>query len=127
LFRFAPGGGLKPYLRAQGGITTRQSSTVEVTGSFLDENLVRQTVLIIGDPDPAALHPTASFGVGVMLPFATGYQARLELRDGLLLVERITGPADALAVAPTETRLFHSVALVLMLDIVLEQRRGRRY
>jgi hypothetical protein len=127
LLRFAPRGALKPYLRAQGGFTTRGSSTVEVVGRFLDANLISQATLIIGDPDPSSFEPTASFAAGVMVPFATGYQARLELRDRLLLVDRVTGPANALAEAPTEKKMFHSVALVFMLDIVLEQRRGRRY
>jgi hypothetical protein len=127
LLRFAPRGPLKPYLRAQGGFTTRSSSTVEVVGSFLDESLIRQATLIIGDESPSSFEPTGSFAVGIMVPFATGYQARLELRDRLLLVDRVSGPANALAQAPSEKRMFHSVALVIMLDIVLEQRRGRRY
>jgi hypothetical protein len=82
---------------------------------------------VIDDPDPGSLAPSASFGLGVMVPFAAGYQARLEFRDHLLTVNRITAPANALGQAPTESMLSHNVGLVIMLDIVLEQRRGRRY
>jgi hypothetical protein len=127
LYRIAPRGGVKPYVRAQAGITLRNGSTVEVTGRFLDAQSVVRSRVVIADPDARALHPTASIGAGVMVPFAPGYQVRLEGRDQLLFVRRVTGPADALAIAPTERILVHSIGLVLMLDIVLEQKRGRRY
>jgi hypothetical protein len=127
LYRIAPRGGVKPYLRVQAGITTRASSTVEVSGRFLDERGVLRNRLVIGDTDPGSLDPSVGFGLGVMLPFAAGYQARLELRDHLLYANRVTGPADALERAPTERTLVSSLGLVFMLDIVLEQKRGRRY
>jgi hypothetical protein len=127
LYRFVPRGGITPYLRAQGGISTRSSSTVEVTGRFVDEMGIVRNRLVIGDPDPSSLDPSASFGLGFMLAFAPGYQARLEFRDHMLFVNRVTGPADDFGVAPIERTLIHSPGLVLMLDIVLEQKRGRRY
>jgi len=127
IYRAFPRGGVKPYLRGQVGITSRASSTVSLVGSFVDGNNITQNRLIVDDQDPSSLDPTATFGIGVMLPFATGYQARLELRDKLMSVNRITGPADALGQAPTERMLMNSVGLTFMLDIVLEQRRGRRY
>jgi len=83
--------------------------------------------LIIEDPGLSSVEPSAQFGLGVMVPFAAGYQARLEFRDRLLLVDRITGPANALGRAATERTTINSLGLVIMLDIVLEQRRGRRY
>jgi len=127
IYRAFPRGGVKPYLRGQVGITSRNSSTVSLVGSFVDGNNVTQNRLIIDDPDPSSVDPTATFGIGVMLPFAAGYQARLELRDKLMSVNRITGPADAFGQAPTERMLVNSIGLTFMLDIVLEQRRGRRY
>ena len=127
VYRPVPSAKVQPYLRAQGGIATRSGSTVEVSGRFVDGQGTTFERLVIADPDPGTLDPSASFGVGFMLPFAAGYQARLEFRDQLLFVSRITEPANALAQAPTERRLEHSLALSIMLDIVLEQRRGRRY
>ncbi|MDH4043499.1 MAG: hypothetical protein OEW06_03490 [Gemmatimonadota bacterium] len=127
LYRIAPRGGIKPYLRVQAGITTRASSTVELSGRFLDETGVVRDRLVIGDPDASSLDPSVGFGLGFMLPIAAGYQVRLEFRDHLLYANRVTGPADALERAPTERTLVNSLGLVLMLDIVLEQKRGRRY
>lgn len=127
LYRIAPRGAIKPYLRVQGGISTRNSSTVEVSGRFVDESGSVNNRLVIEDPDPGGVDPSASFGLGFMVAFAAGYQARLEVRDHLLFVSRVTGAADRFAQAPTEQILIHSPGLVLMLDIVLEQKRGRRY
>jgi hypothetical protein len=127
LYRIAPRGGVKPYLRAQGGIATRNSSTVEVNGRFVDQTGVVRTRLVILDPDPGSLDLSASFGFGFMLAFAPGYQARIEFRDHLVSADRVIGPANALGQAPTDRTLVHSLGLVLMLDIVLEQKRGRRY
>ena len=127
LYRIAPRGGIKPYLRVQGGIATRNSSTVELTGRFVDELGMLRNRLVIDDPDPSSLDPSASFGLGFMLAFAAGYQARLEFRDHLLFANQVTGPANDFGQAPTERTLIHSPGLVLMLDIVLEQKRGRRY
>jgi hypothetical protein len=127
LFRMAPRGGIKPYLRAQGGITTRNSSTVEVSGRFVDEFGILRNRLVIDDPDPGSLDFSASLGVGFMLAFAPGYQARIEFRDHLLSADRVTGLANDFGQATTERTRVHSLGLVLMLDIVLEQKRGRRY
>jgi hypothetical protein len=128
VYRVASRGFASPYLRAQAGITTRSSSTVEMQGRFLLNNLP-QTRVVLDDPQGGAVNPTAAFGLGVMIPFARGYQARFEIRDQLVMARYATGPAPAgsLQVPPTGNKLVHSVALLFQLDIVLEQRRGRRY
>jgi hypothetical protein len=126
LYRFASRSFASPYVRLQGGITVRSSSTVEMQGRFLLGNS-SQVRLVIDDPRGGSLSPTALGGLGIMIPFARGYQARLEVRDQLLLVRRATGPADNLLVPPTGTKLVHSAGLLIQLDVVLEQRRGRRY
>ena len=127
MYRPLPGAFVKPYLLAHAGITTRLASTVELAGAYIDNTGVTRSRLIIADPSSSSVDPSALFGLGVMFPFAAGYQARLEFRDRLMFADRITGPADALAHAPTERTLINSLGLVVMLDIVLEQRRGRRY
>jgi hypothetical protein len=127
LLRAAPRSTLKPYIRAQAGLTYRSASTVEVAGRFIDETGTQLSRLVIQDPDPGSTDPVAMFGLGAMFAFAQGYQARLELRDHLLFSDRITGPANGLGEAPMERYLFNSVGLIFMLDVVLEQRRGRRY
>ena len=116
-----------PYLRAEVGIATRSGSTVETEGAYLDAGSVVRRRAVIVDPSGTAPVPSAGFAFGVMVPIAAGYQARLELRDHLILMRRVAGVADALAIAPTSTVLVHSVALTAGVDIVLERKRGRRY
>jgi hypothetical protein len=97
-------------------------------GRFLLDNQPQSRV-VIDDPKGGAINPTAAVGLGVMIPFARGYQARFEIRDQLVMARYATGPAPpgALQVPPTANKLVHSVGLLFKLDIVLEQRRGRRY
>lgn len=127
MYRFAPRGGVKPYVRGQAGFTTRNGSTVEMSGRFVDELGVLRNRLVMGDPDPNDFDPSAALGVGLMLAFAPGYQARIEFRDHVLYVDRAAGPADVFGAVPIERTVVHSPGLVLMLDIVLERKRGRRY
>jgi len=126
-YRMFPRGAVKPYLLAHAGFTARSASTVEVSGAFVDADGVIRDRQIIMDQGSSSVDPSAVFGIGVMVPFAAGYQARLEFRDRLMFADRITGPADALGRAPTESTLINSLGLIVMLDIVFEQRRGRRY
>jgi hypothetical protein len=126
VYRMAPRGAVTPYLRGQLGLAVRNGSTVETSGSFVDAGGVRQRVLI-EDQEGTRLLPSAGVATGLMIQLGPGYQARLELRDQVLPLDRVTGPADALGNAPTGTRLIHHVALTASIDIVLEQRRGRRY
>lgn len=128
VYRAAPRGFLSPYVRVQGGLGSRSGSVVETIGGFVEGGAVRQRV-IINDVSKNRVSPTASGAAGLMIPLGPGYQIRLELRDQLLVLNRVTGPADDrnIAIAPTEKFLAHSVGLTAALDIVLEQKRGRRY
>lgn len=126
-YRFAPGRFASPYLRAQGGFTTRNASTVELVGRFTDVDGITQTRLVIGDAGHSALHPTLAVGLGVLVPVSPGYQVGLEIRDNVLFFPTVTGPASSLAEAPTGTATRHSFSLVARFDIVLERKRGRRY
>lgn len=128
-FRGAPRGFASPYFRVQGGLTTRGSSTTEVVGRFVQPFTgTVEARLVVNDPEGGSIQPAAGFAAGIMIPVAAGYQIRLELRDHLLLVDRLDGPASTLATgAPRSTTLVNNLALVFGLDIVLERKRGRRY
>lgn len=82
---------------------------------------------MIGDPSPKRTAFTAVAAGGLTMPLFTGYQFRLELQDRLVSLAHVDGPANAIAVAPTSNKLFQRFVLLLGLDIVLEQKRGRRY
>lgn len=128
IYRVASRSFASPYVRAQLGFTARSASTVEMQGQYIVDG-EPQTRLVLDDPKGGALNPTGTVGLGVMIPIGPGYQVRLEARDQLLLVRRATGPAPqgSLQVPPIGNKLVHSIGLLLKLDVVLEQRRGRRY
>jgi hypothetical protein len=129
IFRLAPRGYVSPFLRAEVGLSIRNSSTVEVESEYIDfDGSLSPPFVIVFDPNNGThTFPSGGVGGGLMIPFAPGYQVRLEVRDNMTLLERITGPASNVAIAPTERFLHHAVGLLVGLDVVLEQKRGRRY
>jgi hypothetical protein len=117
---------ISPYARFNVGIVNLSSSTTEVVGAYVDATGLQERQ-IIEDLNGRG----ASFMVGAAAGFTaaigTGYQFRLEVRDIVNSMTRVTGPANDLAIAPTDSKYFHHLGLVLGLDIVLERKRGRRY
>ncbi|MBI4419585.1 MAG: hypothetical protein HY560_02065 [Gemmatimonadetes bacterium] len=128
IYRIAPRGFISPYVRLQAGVGARSGSVVEIIGAFIQGGVPRQRV-VINDASGSRLSPSIGAAAGFAIPLAPGYQVHLELRDQLLLFHRVTGPADDRnsAIAPTERFAMHSVGLTAGLDIILEQKRGRRY
>ncbi len=123
--RAATRGWIVPYLRGSVGVAAYSSSTVEVAGFFTDST--GEERLIIADNDATRASPSAIVAAGLTAAIGTGYQLRLEVRDLIAGETALTGSANALGQAPTETRVSHHLALVIGLDIVLERKRGRRY
>ena len=129
IFRLSPRGFVSPFLRAEAGVSIRNSSTIEVESEYLDfDGTLSNPFVIVYDPGAGTQTLAAGgFGGGLMIPIAPGYQIRLEARDNLTFLDRVTGPASDLAIAPNERVLHHSIGLLVGLDVVLEQKRGRRY
>ena len=119
---------VSPYLRAQAGIAAQSGSFVAVVGSFV-EGGTRLSRIVINDKAGGRVAPTVGAAAGIMVPTGPGNQLRLEMRDQILFPQRVTGPASDLnqATAPTAAFALHSVSLTVALDVVLEQKRGRRY
>jgi hypothetical protein len=110
------------------GVAAYSSSTAEVAGFFTDSASGNvQERLIIADNDATRASPSAIVAAGLTAAIGTGYQLRLEVRDLIAGETALTGSANALGQAPTETRVSHHVALLIGFDIVLERKRGRRY
>ena len=117
---------ISPYARFNIGMVNLSSSTTEVVGAYVDAGGVQERQ-IIEDINGAGSSFMLGAAAGVTTSLGTGYQFRLEVRDVVNSMTRVTGPANDLAIAPTESKYFHHFGLVMGLDIVLERRRGRRY
>jgi hypothetical protein len=117
---------ISPYARASVGVVNLSHSTTEVVGQFVDQNGARERQIIndVGGRGSSLLLGGAA---GFTSPIGPGYQFRLEVRDLIASMARVTGPANDLAIAPAEKKFYHHIGLVLALDVVLERRRGRRY
>ncbi len=130
-FRFSTRSLVTPYARLHGGLSVRSSSLVQVTGRLAltlpDGSVALRERVVIRDEKDVSLYPLVAGAAGIMFSLSPGYQIRVELRDQLMVLQRPTGPANDLAVVEIESFMGHAPALVFGIDIVLEQRRGRRY
>ena len=117
---------ISPYARFNVGMVNISTSTTEVVGAYVDAGGIRERQ-IIEDINGRGTSFMTGFAAGITTPIGPGYQFRLEARDVITSLTRVTGPANDLAIAPTDSKYFHHWGLVMALDIVLEQKRGRRY
>ena len=124
-YRLAPRGAFSPYLRLQGGVSIRNSSVVETFGAFVTDG-ERQERVIILDRSGTRIAPTAGIVLGVAIPLSPSYMASFEVRDHLIQMQRVTGPA-VVGIAPTENFYMHTFAVTFGFSIMLEKKRGRRY
>ncbi len=124
--RIAPRGAVRPYLKVNVGLSIRSSSLIETAGRFATTGGVAERP-VIQDAGNTFVNPSFLGAAGVTVPISPGYQFRMEVRDHILRLQRVTAPADALGMAPTEGFFKNTLGLVVALDIILEQRRGRRY
>jgi len=124
IVRVAPGGFLSPYLRAGANLAFTTVSTIEMAAPDQVGGIPR---VVIRDDNPRRNSAGLLAAGGVMMRLGSAYQLRLEFRDDMTVFERVAGPANAVAIAPTATQLYHNLGLVLGFDVLLEPRRTRRY
>lgn len=128
--RLAPRSLVSPYLRLQGGIAIRSGSLVETKGRYVSDDGTGAVVIeriVLRDESEVTVSPGFAAVAGLMIAVSPGYQLRVEVRDHLVFLQRPTGPGVEGVQVETERTLDHVPALVIGFDIVLEQRRGRRY
>lgn len=117
---------VSPYVRGSLGIVNHERSLIAVNGVYQDGTGLHDRG-VIEDSNPGKTSVLVGAAVGFTSQLGPGYQIRLEVRDLMTSLDRVTGPANGLAVAPVSTRYYHHVALTLGFDVVLERSRGRRY
>ncbi|HXJ30937.1 MAG TPA: hypothetical protein VNG35_09860 [Gemmatimonadales bacterium] len=126
VIRASSRGSFSPYVRAGAGITSYSTSTTELSGDFVQNGSVESRAVVV-DPHPKSIGFSGQVAAGFTEALGPGYQFRLEVQDAMIPLQQLTGPANDLAQAPTSTKIFHRVSLRFGLDVVLEQKRGRRY
>ena len=117
-----------PYVRLGGGVLGYGTSTVEVAGTYVESGLGPRTREVIRGPKGGSATPVVLAAMGLTAGSGSGYRLRVEARDVYTGFRTVTAPANRQGLGATsETRFFHFVGLIIGLDIVLEQKRGRRY
>ena len=127
ILRAAPRGQVSPYLRGGVGLTTYSGGTVEMTSCFVDASGTCQSEAVLVDPNPKSIGLSLQIAGGLTFALGPGYQARLDVRDVIVPLEEVTGPAGPTLVPPKSTSYFHHFGLTLGLNVILERKRGRRY
>jgi hypothetical protein len=127
--RAASRASVSPYVRLNLGFVTQSRSTIEMSGGFVTSGGIGVRE-VISDPQPRRAKVLLGAALGFTRPISPGYQFRWEVRDLVVPLNRLIGPATAgqgAIIGPTASRLYHHFSLILGLDVVLEKKRGRRY
>jgi hypothetical protein len=132
VLRASPRHAISPYLRGSLGFTAYSGGTLQAFGDFgsTDPQSGQPITVsrdIVVDTTPKSASWTVQVAAGFTSRLSPGYQIRFELRDAILPLERLVGPANISGLAPHETQVYHHLALVIGLDVVLEHQRGHRY
>lgn len=117
---------VSPYVRGGLGVVAYSTGTIELSGVFVEGGAIQGRAVYVDD-NPKTLAFSGQVAAGFNVRLGPGYQFGFELRDVLVPLKRVTGPSDDFLRPPTETRVYHHIALTLGLGVILEKSRGRRY
>jgi len=127
MYRLSPTATVSPYVRGGFGILAYSGGTIAMAGDFVEDTAIYNRPIYVDD-NPKTTSLAFQAAAGLTVRTSPGYQLRFEVRDAIAELSYVTGPSpgDKL-VPPTATKWFHNVVLTVGLDVVLEQKRGRRY
>jgi hypothetical protein len=128
--RLLPDKPTSPYVLASVGLVTRTRSTIEMIGVYADPTGLPATAGVLADSTPNKTTPHFTLGAGAAFPLGPSYQLRVEGRDVITRLDRVTGPADpsgGTLYPPHGGKVRHNFVFAVAFDVILEKRRGRRY
>jgi hypothetical protein len=128
IYRVASDEFISPFVRVSAGLLINNQSPLLLVGS--DNTAGGRVDLVIYDDENTGtrLRPAFGLGVGTTVAAGRGLQLRWEIRDNIVGIQRVTGPADTRgSVPPNKTAYKHIFSLNVGLDVILERQRGRRY
>jgi hypothetical protein len=126
--RAASRGSISPYIRGAVAVSNNTLSTVALAEvQPRDSTRFPESRAIIVDDSPRRYSVGLQAGAGITAALGPGYRFRLEVRDDMISFERNDGAVNAIGIGERSTKFFHHIGLVLGLDIILEQKRVRRY
>lgn len=117
---------VSPYVRGGFGVVGYSAGTIELSGIYVEAGSIQGRAVYVDD-NAKTVALSGQIAAGFTVRLGPGYQFSFELRDVLVPLKRVTGPSDDFLRPPTESRIYHHIALTLGLGVILEQSRGRRY
>jgi len=128
--RASPRRNVSPFVRAAGGIALLGRGYVQMQAEYLTETGAVGVRRVLDAPGRLVTW-TATVAAGVTLGSGPGGRFRMEIRDIIIGLPVVAGPADAMAtehpVPATSFRAVHRPTLVLGVDAVLGGPHQRRY
>jgi hypothetical protein len=118
---------VSPYARANLGFVISSQSSLRTIGRF-PTPIGLSDLVVYDDDHDSRIAPALAVGGGFTAAVGKGYQLRLEVRDNIVGVQRVTRASpEARVVPPHELVYKHLFGMTIGFDVVLERRRGRRY
>jgi hypothetical protein len=128
VLRLASRSALSPYVQATAGLLLTSRSTVETSTFVATTEDPNSLIRIYSDSKSTDVSFGGILSAGIIAQAGHGYQFRVEVRDNIVGVRRITGATPRDGDQPTVDRVFkHVPAIVVGFGVILERRRGRRY
>jgi hypothetical protein len=123
-----PWSAVQPYVRANVGMFTDQHSATEVTATYVEGGGEEVSYTIYRDRDQTTIRPMFALAGGMTAFVGRSYQLRMEVKDNIVPLEEVLGPEPSInAIPESRFRYEHVVSFYIVLEVVLEKRRGRRY
>jgi hypothetical protein len=117
---------VSPYLRAGIGMAILANSPIRMDATA--DTLAGSIFIFYDDNKDSRVTPVFMLGGGITMPLGPGWQFRGEVRDNIVGIPTVTGPADIDGQVPPHKTEYKSLWTVYLgVDIVLERKRGRRY
>jgi len=127
IYRVASREFISPFVSAGAGFLFNNVSSVLMSGS-VSTRTEQGEFFIYDDDDRTRIRPAFRIGVGSTVALGKAYHLRVEVRDNIVGIERVTGVKSDLQQIPPHENTYKQLWSVLFgVDIILERQRGRRY
>ena len=118
---------ISPFVSAGAGLLFNNVSSVLTSGQ-VNTSTEQGEFFIYDDEKRGRIRPAFRIGFGSTVALAKAYHLRVEVRDNIVGIERVTGVKPDLAQIPPHENTYKQLwSIHLGVDVILERQRGRRY
>jgi hypothetical protein len=127
IYRVASREFISPFISAGAGLLFNNQSSVLTSGQ-VNTSTEQGEFFIYDDDDRSRIRPAFRIGVGSTVALGKAYHLRVEVRDNIVGIERVTGVKPELEQIPPHQNSYKQLwSIHIGVDVILERQRGRRY